>query len=66
MFLLQAVGGWQEPMHTHSILFVNNVAINVNSFVVFKYEIAYKLTKHEVEITKNKKNFSITVCPFFI
>ena len=65
MEVAQAVGGWQEPMHTHSILFVNNVAINV-IVVIFKYEIAYKLTKHEVEITKNKKNFSITVCPFFI
>ena len=43
------------------VMFVNSVAIKVSTFVVFKYE-----TRHEVEITKNKKNFSITVCPFFI
>ena len=40
------------------VMFVNSVAINVSTFVVFKYE-----TKHEVEITKNKKKLS-TVCPF--
>ena len=41
------------------VMFVNSVAIKVSTFVVFKYE-----TRHEVEITKNKKKLS-TVCPFF-
>jgi len=32
------------------VMFVNNLAINVNTFFVFKYENnAYKLTKHAAE-----------------
>jgi hypothetical protein len=46
------------------VMFVISVAINVSTFVVFKYENAYKLTKHAVEITKNQKTLS-TVCPCF-
>lgn len=38
------------------VMFVNIVAINVSTFVVFKYENAYKLIKHEVEITKDKQH----------
>ena len=42
------------------VMFVNSVAINVSTFVVFKYEI-----KHEVGITRNKKNFQQFVLSFF-